>query len=83
MPGIETIRFADHTELVPSAPLFTMRFGEARQILARLWRPKSGFCGAFDVNLRAGILVDSYGEYPESDPGPEECTYEVATWTSA
>ena len=80
LPGIETINFADRTELVPSLPLFKIGFGEAKRALTQLWSLRAGFCGAFEVNLGSGVLIDSYGEYPALDPGPEECTYEVATW---
>jgi len=80
LPEIQAVHFCESTELVPDLPLFKLRYGEARQALEVLWRPLSGYGGAFLETLAAGIVVDSYSGYPTSNPGPEECTYEVASW---
>ena len=83
LPGVEVIQFGAATECVPTYPLFRLRFGEARRILERTWRPRSDFSGVFTESFTAGILIDSYGEDPEVDAGPDECTYEIAFWAAA
>jgi hypothetical protein len=82
LPGVEVVTFGAVVECVPTYPLFRLRFGEARRILSGAWRPRAGFSGAFAEDFSAGVLIDSYGEYPAEDAGPDECTYEVARWAS-
>jgi hypothetical protein len=83
LPGVKVIKLGEATECVPTYPLFRLRFGEARRLLERLWQPRAHFSGAFAESFAAGILIDSYGEDPEVDAGPDECTYEVASWAAA
>ena len=82
LPGVEVITYGPETEAVPLLPLFRLRFGEARMILEDIWKPKANFGAAFSENLSIGIAVDSYAEYPDADIGPDECTYEVASWVA-
>jgi hypothetical protein len=83
LPGVEMIKYGTVTECVPSFPLFRLRFGEARRILSEWWRPRADFSGAFADDFSAGVLIDSYSEYPAEDAGADECTYEVAQWAAA
>ena len=83
LPGVEVVQFGTATECVPTYPLFRLRFGEARRILERTWRSSSDFSGVFTESFTAGILINSFGEYPEVDAGPDECTYEIALWAAA
>ncbi len=83
LPEICEVHFGENSELVPDLPLFKVRYGEARRALEMLWCPRSGFTGAFLETLGAGLVVDSYSGYPTLDPGPEDCTYEVASWGAA
>lgn len=83
LPGVELYAFDAVTECVPIYPLFRLRFGEARRILGEVWRPRADFSGVFTEDFSAGVLIDSYAEYPEEDAGPDECTYEVGRWASA
>ena len=82
LPGVKAIKYGSSTEMVPKYPILIMRFGEARAILEDIWKPMNGFCGAFTETFSAGVLVDSYGEHPDEDRGPDECTYEVAAWVA-
>jgi hypothetical protein len=83
LPDVQTVHFDDAVELVPDLPLFQLRFGEGRRILEELWNPSSGFAGVVFASFAAGIVVDSYSGFPADNPGPEECTYEVASWGAA
>jgi hypothetical protein len=83
LPRVHVVSFGAATECVPELPLFRMGFGAAKRTLEALGHPYTGFCAAFTETLAAGIVVDSFGEYPDSNPGPEECTYEIATWGAA
>jgi hypothetical protein len=83
LPETHSVRFDEAVELVPDLPLFRVRYRDARQALKELWRPLSGLGGALLETLEAGVAVDSYSGYPPSNPGPAECTYEVASWGAA
>lgn len=80
LEGGDYLHLRDETISVSRLPLFRMRYREARKVLAALWRPLFGFSGVFLESFAAGVLVDSFAEYPESNPGPAECTYEIAAW---
>jgi hypothetical protein len=80
LSGVDEIRYGDVTELVPRLPVFRLPLGEALRTLAALWLPLADFAAAFAEDRSAGVLVDSFSEYPDAELSPDECTYEIASW---
>ena len=80
MQSPSTVKFDGREFCVPQTPLFVVDFCWAAAILIELWNYSTDGLFLIEMEMKAGVLIDTFcGILPE-DPNPREIGYEVALW---